>query len=124
MFGRAKEGLAASAKHHLPSVWSFKEWNTFNGVLGVKSFIASGMEDLKYQFRQDIDHAMDMATHTKARLLASEMLEGSQNFVMELSSWVDAFYQEFVATSEATDEEAWEVVGACIKKIFEVIRVP
>jgi hypothetical protein len=42
---------------------------------------------------------------------------------MELSSW-DAFYQEFMATSEATDEEAWEVVVACIKKIFEVIRVP
>jgi len=67
VFGRAKEGSAASAKHHLPSVRSFKEWNTFDGVSGVKSFIASGMEDLKYQFRQDIDHAMDMATHTKGR---------------------------------------------------------
>jgi len=59
MFGRVKEGSTASTKHHLPSVRSFKEWNTFNGVSGVKSFIAAGMDDLKYQFRQDIDHAMD-----------------------------------------------------------------
>lgn len=37
---------------------------------------------------------------------------------------MDAFYQELVATSEATDEEAWEVVSACIKKMFKNFRVP
>ncbi len=37
---------------------------------------------------------------------------------------MDSFYQELVSTSEATEDEAWEVVGACIKKMFEVIRVP
>ncbi len=37
---------------------------------------------------------------------------------------MDSFYQELVTTTEATEEEAWEVVGACIKKMFEVIRVP
>jgi hypothetical protein len=43
---------------------------------------------------------------------------------MEMSSWVDSFVQELVSTSEATEEEAWEVIGACLKKMFEVIRVP
>jgi hypothetical protein len=52
------------------------------------------------------------------------MHELSQNFVMEMCTWMDAFYQELVASSEATDEEAWEVVSACIKKMFEIIRVP
>jgi len=84
----------------------------------------AGMEDLKYPFRQDIEHAMDLATYTKARLQATEMHKCAQNFVMEMSSWMDAFYQELVSTSEATEEEAWEVVGGCIKKIFEVIWVP
>jgi hypothetical protein len=37
---------------------------------------------------------------------------------------MDSFFQELVTTSEATEEEAWEVVSACIKKMFEVIRVP
>ncbi|MFN9954049.1 MAG: hypothetical protein ACK55I_13195, partial [bacterium] len=60
------EGSTASVKHHLPSVRSFKDWNTFDGVLGIKSFIAAGMEDLKYQFCQDIEHAMDFTTHNKA----------------------------------------------------------
>jgi len=124
VFGRVKEGSPSSAKHHLPAVRSFKDWNTFDGVSGVKSFIASGMEDLRYQFRQDIDRALDLAAHTKARLLATEMLETSQTFVMEMSSWVDSFFQELVSTSEATEEEAWEVIGACLKKMFEVIRVP
>jgi len=124
VFGRMKEGSAVSAKHHLPAVRSFKDWNTFDGVSGVKSFISSGMEDLRYQFCQDIERALDSSEHTKARLLAVEMLEASQTFVMEMSSWVDAFYQELVATSEATEEEAWEVIGACLKKMFEVICVP
>lgn len=53
-----------------------------------------------------------------------EMHEVAQNFIMEMSSWIDAFYQELVSTSNATEEEAWEVVGACIKKVFEVMRVP
>jgi len=124
VFGRTKEGAPVSAKHHLPSVKSFREWNTYDGVSGVKGYISSGMEDLKYQFRQDIDHALDLTRHSRARLLAMEMHEGSQNFVMELSSWVDSFYQELVTTSESTEEEAWEVVSACIKKMFEVLRVP
>jgi len=124
VFGRTKEGITLSPKHHLPSVKTFKEWNTFDGVSGVKGYIAAGMEDLRYQFRQDIDHALSLEQYTKARLLATEMHEGSQNFVMEMSSWMDAFFQELVTTSEASEEEAWEVVGACIRKVFEVIRVP
>jgi len=124
VFGRSKEGVPTNAKHHLPSVKSFKEWNTFDGVSGVKGYISSGMEDLKYQFRQDIDHTLDLSQYSRARLLAMEMHENSQNFVMEMCSWMDAFYQELVTTSEATEDEAWEVVGACIRKMFEVIRVP
>jgi len=124
VFGRTKEGTVTSSKHHLPSVKSFKDWNTFDGVSGVKGYIAAGMEDLKYQFRQDIDHTLDLAQHSRARLLAMEMHEGAQNFVMEMSSWIDAFYQELVTTSQATEEEAWEVVGACVRKMFEVLRVP
>jgi hypothetical protein len=52
------------------------------------------------------------------------MHKSAQNFVMEMSSWMDAFYQELVSTSESTEEEAWEVVGACIKNVFEVLRAP
>jgi hypothetical protein len=110
VFGRIKEGSAASVKYHLPAVRSFKEWNTFDGVSGVKSFIAAGMDDLKYQYRQDIDRTLDLETHTKACLLVAEMLESSQTFVMEMSSWVDAFYQELISTSEATEDKAWEVI--------------
>jgi hypothetical protein len=32
------------------------------------------------------------------------------------------FYQELLTTSEATEEEAWELVSGCIKKIFEDLR--
>jgi len=86
VFGRTKEGSVVSTKQHLPSVKTFKEWNTFDGVSGVKGYIAAGMEDLKYQFCQDIDQALSLEQHMKARLLATEMHECSQNFVMEMSS--------------------------------------
>lgn len=124
VFGRVKDGSPTTGKHHLPAIKSFKEWNTYDGVSGVKSYINTGMEDLKYQLRQDIDHSFNLEQHYNARLLAMEMHELSQNFVLEMSSWMDAFYQELVTTSEASEDEAWDVVGACIRKVFEILRVP
>ncbi len=82
------------------------------------------MDDLKCQFREDIQQAFSTDDFMKARLMAMEMYELSQNFVMELSPWMDAFYQELVSTSEATEDDAWEVVGTCVNKVFEVMRVP
>jgi len=90
----------------------------------VKSYIAMGMEDLKYQLRQDIEHTFGVKGLMKARLLAMEMHELLQNFIMELCTWMYAFYQEHISTSEATDEEAWEVVGACVKKVFKMLHIP
>lgn len=117
IFGQIKEGGNASQKHQLPAIKTFKEWNTFDGVSGVMSHIALGMDDINYQLHQDIEQAFGTDSMVKAR----EMHELSQNFVMELCTWIDAFYQELVSTSEATEEEAWEVVGACMKKVFEMI---
>ncbi len=124
VFGRVKEGAPLNNKHHLPAVKSFHDWNTFDGVSGIKGYIAAGMEDLKYQFRQDIEQSFIEDSQTKAKFLALEMHELSQNYVLELSTWMDAFYQELVSMSEATEEEAWEVVGACVKKVFETLRIP
>jgi hypothetical protein len=45
-----KEGAPTTNKHQLPAAKSFKKWNMFDGVSGVKVFITAGMEDLKYQF--------------------------------------------------------------------------
>ena len=125
VFGRTKEGAPpVSVKHLLPAVKSFKDWNNHDGVSGVKGCIMSAMEGLKYQFRKDINQHFDSESQSKAGLMAPEMHNLSQNFVMEMSSWMDSFYQELVTTLEATEEEAWDVVSACIRKMFEVIRVP
>jgi len=51
----------------------------------------------------------------KAKILALGMHKLFQNFVIEMCTWMDSFYQELVITSEATTEEAWEVMGTCIK---------
>jgi hypothetical protein len=53
-----------------------------------------------------------------------EMHGSSQNFMMEMCSRMDSFYQELITTSEASEEEACDVIGACIKMMFETIRVP
>jgi hypothetical protein len=58
VFGRVKDGTPTTGRHHLPAIKSFKEWNTYDGVSGVKSYINTGMEDLKYQLCQDIDHKL------------------------------------------------------------------
>jgi hypothetical protein len=51
VFGKTKEGATPVSKHHLPAIKSFKDWNTFDGVSGVKGYISLGMEDLKHQLR-------------------------------------------------------------------------
>lgn len=35
---------------------------------------------------------------------------------------MDTLHQELRSTLEATEEEAWELVSACVKKIFEELR--
>jgi hypothetical protein len=82
-----------------------------------------GIDDLKYQFQQDINQAFDSAAMLKARILAMEMHELAQNFVMKMSSGMYSFYQELLNTSQATEDEAWDIVGACIRKMFKIIRV-
>jgi hypothetical protein len=105
VFSRTREGAPVSARHHFPALKSFKDWNNYDGVSGVKGYIAG-------------------ESQIKALVLAMEMHKLSQNFILEMSSWIDAFFQELVTMSEASEEEAWEVIGSCKKKMFEVIRVP
>lgn len=78
VFGHNKEGAPVSAKHHLPAITSFKDCNTYDGVSGVKGYIATGMEDLKCQFLQDIDQSFNRYSQIKARILAMEVHELSQ----------------------------------------------
>jgi hypothetical protein len=106
VFGRTREGAPVSARHHLPALKSFKDWNNYDGVSRVKGHIAIGMEDLKYQFHQDIDQSLDGESQIKACVLAMEMHKLSQKIVLEMSSWIDAFFQELLTMSEASEEEA------------------
>jgi hypothetical protein len=43
-----------------------------------------------------------------------------QIFVAEMTNWMDVFYQELLTTSEASEEEAWELVIACIKMTWKI----
>ncbi len=121
VFGYVKEGAAAS-KYHLPAVKTFKDWNSFDSESGVKSFILNGMGDLKLQLNQDISSFFELDQFYDAKVLAHDMHSKSQIFIAEMCNWMDVFYQELLTTSEATEEEAWELVSACIKKIFEELR--
>ncbi len=120
VFGYVKEG-STNARHHLPAVKSFKDWNSFDAESGIKSFIMNGMEDLKLQLYQDISTFFGDQFYD-ARVLANDMHSKSQVFVAELSNWMDVFYQELLTTSEASEDEAWELVSACVKKVFEELR--
>ena len=121
VFGYITEG-SSSSKHHLPAVKSFKDWNSFDCESGVKAFILNGMEDLKLQLYQDITSFFLEDKFYDARMLAHDMHNKSQIFVAEMCNWMDVFYQELLTTSEATEEEAWELVSGCIKRIFEDLR--
>jgi hypothetical protein len=80
------------------------------------------MEDLKLQLYQDITNFFLDEKFYDAKMLAHDMHNKSQIFVAEMCNWMDVFYQELLTTSEATEEEAWELVSGCIKRIFEDLR--
>ncbi len=70
---------------------------------------------------QDIDQSFGGESQLKAKFLALDMHELLQNFVMEMCAWMDAFLPGIAAIPEASEEEAWEVVVACIKNMFKII---
>ena len=121
VFGYIKES-SSSSKHHLPAVKSFKDWNSFDCESRVKAFILNGMEDLKLQLYQDITSFFEDDAFYDAKILAHDMHNKSQIFVAEMRNWMDFFYQVLLTTSKATEEEAWELVSGCVKKIFEDLR--
>jgi hypothetical protein len=46
----------------------------------------------------------------------------SQNFISDMSKWMDEFYGELITLSEPIEDEAWVLVSSCIKRVFEDLR--
>jgi hypothetical protein len=109
-----KEGTT-NVENHFPAVKSFNEWNSFDATSGVRTTILNGMEDPKLHKYQDISNFLNKDQFYVARVLASNMHSKSQVYIAEMTSWMDVFYQELLTTSEATEEDVWELVSACIK---------
>jgi len=94
VFGKLKEGDSLTSKHPLPAIKSFKEWNTFDGVSGVKGYITLGMDDLKYQLRQDIEQAFGTDGLIKARILALKCMRCHRTLSWSVVHGWMFFYQE------------------------------
>jgi hypothetical protein len=121
VFGQVKgEGSgSAQSRYHLPAVRSFKDWNAHDGESGTKKFILDGLYDLKRQFLSDVGSIFNEDKFYDAWIMATDMHSKSDQFITEMCGWMDAFYFELRETSEATEEEAWELVSSCVKQIFE-----
>jgi hypothetical protein len=119
VFGYVKEG--ASTRHNLPAVRTFKDWNPRDGTSGVKAYIATGLDDLKLQVRQEIEDSFP-SNESEAKSLARDMHDGSQTFLSELMAFTGDFFDELMHSSDTTEEEAWEFLSALLKRIFEEFR--
>jgi hypothetical protein len=119
VFGYVKEG--ASTRHNLPAVRTFKDWNPRDGTSGVKAYIATGLDDLKLQVRQEIEDSFP-SNESEAKSLARDMHDGSQTFLSELMAFTGDFFDELMHSSDTTEEEAWELLSALLKRIFEEFR--
>ncbi len=119
VLGYVKEG--ASTHHNLPAVKTFKDWNPRDGTSGVKAYVATGLDDLKLQVRQEIEDSFP-STESEAKSLARDMHDGSQTFLSELMAFTGDFFDELMHSSDTTEEEAWELLSALLKRIFEEFR--
>ncbi len=119
VFGYVKEGT--STRHNLPAVRSFKDWNPRDGTSGVKAYIATGLDDLKLQVRQEIEDSFP-TDESEAKSLARDMHDGSQTFLSELMAFSGDFFDELMHSSDTTEEEAWDLLSALLKRIYEELR--
>ena len=120
-FGRITES-GSQTKYALPAIKSFKDWDSYDNVSGRKQYILNGCEDLKIQIRSEIGLALDDCL--EARSLAHDMHEQSQVFIAEMCNFMSTYFHELITTSEATEEESWELVSSLMKKMFEEMRRP
>lgn len=120
-FGRTSDSKNQS-KYSLPAIKSFKDWDSYDNVSGKKQYILNGCEDLKIQIRSEIGSTLDECL--EARSLAHDMHEQSQVFIAELCNFMSTYFHELITTSEATEEESWELISSliirrCLKKFVE-----
>ena len=120
VLGHSKDGVI-SPKHKLPAVKSYADWTTFDQDSGVMNYILRGIDDLKIQITNEI-HSILGDDFPEAMKLAAEMHTASHYFICQMCTFVTDFVQEMASTAESPIEEAWELVSACVRKIFDELR--
>lgn len=115
VFGYVKEG--ATTRHNLPAVRTFNDWNPGDGTSGVKVYIAMGLDDLKLQVHQEIEDSFP-SDESEVKSLARDMHDGWQTFLSELMAFMRDFFDELVHSSDTSEEEAWGLLSALLKRIF------
>jgi hypothetical protein len=120
VLGHTKDGVV-SPKHKLPAVKTYVDWTTFDQDSGVMNYILRGIDDLKLQITNEI-HSILGEDFPEATKLAAEMHTASHYFICQLCTFVTDFVQKMSSTAESPIEEAWELVSACVRKIFDELR--
>jgi len=120
VLGHSKDGVT-SAKHKLPAVNTYADWNSFDQDSGVMNYILRGIDDLKLQITSDIQSILG-DDFPEAYKLASEMHTASHYFICQMCTFITDFVQEMVSTAESPIDEAWDLVSACVRNIFDELR--
>jgi hypothetical protein len=71
--------------------------------------------------RQEVEDSFP-SDQSEAKSLARDMHDGSQTFLSEMMAFSGDFFDELMHSSDTTEEEAWELLSALIKRIFEEFR--
>jgi len=120
VLGHTKDGVILP-KHKLPAVKTYADWATFDQDSGVMNYILHGIDDVKNQITNEI-HSILGKDFPEAMKQAAEMHTASHNFICQMCTFITNFVQEMSSTAESPIEEAWELVSACVRKIFDELR--
>ena len=85
------------------------------------NYILRGIDDLKLQITSDIQSILG-DDFPEAYKLASEMHTALHYFICQMCTFITDFVQEMVSTAESPIDEAWDLVSACVRKIFDELR--
>lgn len=115
-FGKDSSTNALSQDQRvLPAIQDYEVWNGIGGVGGARKQLASLLQNDMQSFRELADVSLGDPV---ARLVASQMMTESREFLLSLSHWMSDYYVQLIEKGHKP-KAGWELISRAVRAIFK-----
>jgi hypothetical protein len=103
----------------LPLVKKRDMWFAQGGMFGLKGELDREVNDKVFALQSEIRETLGSS---EGGQLASQFLQASQQCFNDFMNWTESFFQELLAMSQVSKDEAWKLVLQCWIAFFTDLR--